>query len=720
MSDTARSNQPTAPTEPSSPGFILDEKPAGTGRAARDLEQALRQFHWSGPDDERGAGGFTSPFRGGADASADVGASALGDACEALLGANSAAGIPIDAAATAPVRAFLRTARHQGAIRRATFQARIDELARQLGEILQVDRGKREARSPGSLQDSVGGASSFLDTAALSNVLGKWRGAAALSDERRARIETTIADLEQFRWEVEPLAVLVHDGSLIDALPPQSGEFLEVIRPRPCAAALDLYEERAAHFSRLFRAVRTAVLEVAGRFDPARHGPSLDRLDPDHFTAAERLLVPLVAVWDGVEGVATEEMPELMRVLLSDRPVNVLLHAHPIPARAGVPELGYLAVAHRKAFVAQSSVGSAQHLVHGLLRGLADMRPALHVILTGPDASRRRADRALSARVHPHFRYDPQAGSTWAGRMDFGGNPSEQDDWPEATVPFARPNAAPESWQLPITVADWALEQKELAAEFREVPDGCAEETLEPLGNYLTMDDHERAERIPFVWGVDEQNRLRRLVVTRRLVAICRERLDFWHTLQELAGIKSEYVLEAVRHTREEAEAQAAADRARRDEEHARELADTRASAVGDAMLQLSRRLLNLDFSAGAPPPAPAGPPLPAGSPTAPADPAVPGPDAVESNGDLRAASAEPWIDSPLCTSCNDCTNLNPLLFVYNENKQAKIGDPDAGTYAQLVKAAEACPSRCIHPGLPRNEQEKGLDRLIERAQPFQ
>ena len=49
----------------------------------------------------------------------------------------------------------------------------------------------------------------------------------------------------------------------------------------------------------------------------------------------------------------------------------------------------------------------------------------------------------------------------------------------------------------------------------------------------------------------------------------------------------------------------------------------------------------------------------------------------------------------------------------------AEIGDPRAGTFKQLVQAAEACPAECIHPGDPMNPKEKGLDKLIKRAEPF-
>jgi pyruvate-ferredoxin/flavodoxin oxidoreductase len=58
-------------------------------------------------------------------------------------------------------------------------------------------------------------------------------------------------------------------------------------------------------------------------------------------------------------------------------------------------------------------------------------------------------------------------------------------------------------------------------------------------------------------------------------------------------------------------------------------------------------------------------------------------------------------------------------MFAYNENKQAYIRDPRAGTFAQLVRAAEVCPAGLIHPGTPLNAKEKDLAKWIERAQPF-
>ena len=58
-------------------------------------------------------------------------------------------------------------------------------------------------------------------------------------------------------------------------------------------------------------------------------------------------------------------------------------------------------------------------------------------------------------------------------------------------------------------------------------------------------------------------------------------------------------------------------------------------------------------------------------------------------------------------------------MFAYNENKQATIADVNAGTYRQLVEAAESCQVAIIHPGKPRNAGEPGLDELLKRAEQF-
>jgi hypothetical protein len=50
---------------------------------------------------------------------------------------------------------------------------------------------------------------------------------------------------------------------------------------------------------------------------------------------------------------------------------------------------------------------------------------------------------------------------------------------------------------------------------------------------------------------------------------------------------------------------------------------------------------------------------------------------------------------------------------------QAYIADPDAGTFRQIVEAAESCQVSIIHPGQPREPNEPNLEDLTARAEPF-
>jgi ferredoxin len=80
----------------------------------------------------------------------------------------------------------------------------------------------------------------------------------------------------------------------------------------------------------------------------------------------------------------------------------------------------------------------------------------------------------------------------------------------------------------------------------------------------------------------------------------------------------------------------------------------------------------------------------------------------------------EPYIETIRCSTCNECTQINPRMFNYNENKQAYIADLQAGSYKEMVEAAESCQLSIIHPGKPWDPKEPGLEALIERAAPFQ
>ena len=78
-----------------------------------------------------------------------------------------------------------------------------------------------------------------------------------------------------------------------------------------------------------------------------------------------------------------------------------------------------------------------------------------------------------------------------------------------------------------------------------------------------------------------------------------------------------------------------------------------------------------------------------------------------------------PWIDSPECTSCDECIKINPSIFEYDDQKHAFIKDPKGGPFKDLVTAAERCTARVIHPGLPRDPNAKGMDKWIKRGSKY-
>ena len=60
-----------------------------------------------------------------------------------------------------------------------------------------------------------------------------------------------------------------------------------------------------------------------------------------------------------------------------------------------------------------------------------------------------------------------------------------------------------------------------------------------------------------------------------------------------------------------------------------------------------------------------------------------------------------------------------PITKCENVAKFQTVADINAGTYRELVEAAEACQVAIIHPGKPRNPNEPGLAELLKRAEAF-
>ncbi len=623
----------------------------------------------------------------------------------------------------------------------ALFKQDSNKYIKLLQNLLDVDDTKQaQAHSAQALKENLS-SSQFFNTESLSKVVEQSsKGSIALSDKRRKRIEDALQVLLKFK-EKQILVHIVHanqelsDTSWLD----KSQCFTNEHHEDPCARATEVFDHEAQELADVFAAARIARLEIDNLYDEAIHDPWFNSFSWESFSKEELILVPSVIVLEGAHRLVGESMVSFSHLLNSGRPVNIFVrvkaHDNPGAQENEDPfhnyrtELGYLGISHRQAVVTQCSAARHQLLLEHFETSLNATRTSLHLINVGlrevgEDSGLNAwlvAGAALEGRAHPFFSFDPGAGDSVADRMDFSGNPQNDKDWP--TQPFAFRNEAGEvsETELQFSFADYALLLPRLFNHFALIPVDCKSKDLIPVADYLTLPLNDIDNYVPYILAVNKDNQLRKLALSRALIHACRDRLNFWHSLQEMAGIRSRYIEDAEIRIHAEADAEIARQVAQIKEDFALELEQVKTQTAANVMGRLTDILLGMDLSASG---SVVHSTIAPASSTPAAEESVQPQDQQEESEQEAVAEEddtfdEAWIDSPLCTTCNDCTDMNPLMFVYNDSNQAYIADINAGTFEQMVEAAEICPSKCIHPGKPWDKSESDLDDLIERAIPF-
>jgi pyruvate-ferredoxin/flavodoxin oxidoreductase len=544
------------------------------------------------------------------------------------------------------------------------------------------------------------------------------------------------------------------------------------------SVAIGIFEGHMRKMADNFVTLRRAALLAAGEYDAARDEKFFGTFDWRLFDDEEFHLCPPVMAIGGDGAMLDIGFQNLSRLLASGKPIRVLVLDTQVysntggqactsgftgqiadmsafgPAQRGKEEtrkeLALIAMAHRGAFVHQSSQASASHLIGGVIRGLRSRRPAVFSIYTPcpvehglpDDWAPHSARLALESRAFPYLTYDPDAGSTFADCLTLDGNPALDELWPSYRLEYEEEGEI-RALELPLTTADWAATETRFRKHFREIPAEQWNDDLVPFHEFVALDPEGREGKSPFIHAVNGDRRLRRLSVTPEIVLLAEDRLLFWNQLRELAGlVLSDTAKSALTDTIEagfEARLSAlTADYERRIAELKTNYGNIVARRMAEGLLRGGngrRTVADLLAEAAATPglepiragaavltPAPAAAaPVAAPVQAAAAPAAAP---VTESGAGVAVADdddlvMEPYIEMERCTTCNECTNLNAKLFAYNENKQAYIKDARAGTFAQLVMAAEKCPAGLIHPGTPLNPKEKDLAKWIERAKPF-
>jgi pyruvate-ferredoxin/flavodoxin oxidoreductase len=482
--------------------------------------------------------------------------------------------------------------------------------------------------------------------------------------------------------------------------------------------AMGVFEGHMSKMAEGFKAIRLAELELNGQYQPAEHDEFFTYFNWHQFTDDEWELCPPVVALGGDGAMYDIGFQNLSRVMMSGKPIKVVVLDTQVYSNTGGQactsgffgqisdmaqfgkaikgkqeirkEIGLIGMAHRTTYVMQSTIANPNHMIEGFIRGLRARRPALFNLYTacqpehgiGDDKSAHQSKLAVESRAYPLFRYDPDAGKTPEECFDLEGNPAPDQDWPTYTLKYLE-HGREKTMEVPMTFADFAITEIRFRKHFRVAPPDTWNEKMVPLAEFLELADDERADKFPFVWSIDRHQNLTRLLVAQPIVHSCEERRDFWTMLKALAGNDKQTI-----------------DRAEIEAEVRRDISSKIATSIMQMALGTNADV-GSEMLAAIPPQEPGN-----GSAAAGQNP---------TEGQYMA----PWIDTDQCTACDECTKLNPKIFQYNENKKATIKDPLAGPYQDLVKAAERCTARVIHPGLPKDRSEKDVEKWIARGQKY-
>ena len=627
----------------------------------------------------------------------DLAAARLGAKTDELLAKNlkslraalKSDGAVIDCDKTMPFKLFQYFWQVQQDKKAKKFRAELNKLIMKLSDILSAEFGhSKEGMSADRLQASIGTAfQDSFDFKAMSSLLSEATANVPMAESRRQRVRGLLTTLRTQRF-FPPDA---DSDKWVGVGEPYSFEF------HTCSDAVAAYRDRLPKMTELAKAMAIAKLETDGEYNEARHDAFFasfgdNGLDADDIAPFPDYLICLraadfrAAESDLILRAFVAGMPAKLVVLTDD-----LLEQSPIRddfVIAGVRsrQLAGTAIGFGAAFVLQASASSLYQLREQVLRGLAYRGPALFSVYSGANGSGLQpylaAAVAAELRTFPAFTYDPSAGADWASRFSLAGNNQVDVDWPVQRLDYEDAEQQLLSETVAFTLIDFAATDPRCAKYFAAVPRAKWTDDLVPVAEFLAREPKDLSEKVPCLTMVDGDNNLQKVIVNETLVREARRCVEAWRSLQELGGVHNSYALKSVAQEKK--------------------IWDEQAKAAAAAVAPQAQAP-----QAQAPAAAPAATATPAAA-AAPVAEAAP-----------EHSPDEAYIETFRCSSCNECTQINDKMFAYDANKQASIVNRDAGTYRQLVEAAENCQLSIIHPGKPWNPNEPGLDELMKRAEPF-
>jgi hypothetical protein len=605
----------------------------------------------------------------------------LKDSAKRLRAAIKVDGDVVDCNQTTPV-AVVRHIWQVGQDRKAkAFRAELTKLIAKLSDILNAEFVRsKEGQSPERLRASVGDVhKNAFDFKVLSKLLNDSAHDVPMPESRRQRVRGLLSVLRAQRFY-----------AAADEANKEIGVETFSYMFEKCAAAVTAYRERLPKMIEFAKAIAIARLEVVGEYSETRHDAFFAEFGANGLDADELAPFPDYLICARAADLSAQDSELVLQAFAAGMPVKLLVQADDLLEQSTISkdfivsgvrnrQLTSAAIASGTAYVLQASASGLYRLREALARGLSFNGPVLFSVFSGANGAGRpaylTAAAAAESRAFPAFVYDPSAGADWATRFSLVGNSQLELDWPTQRFEYEDADQQLNTKNLAFSVVEFAALDPRAIKYFAKVPREKWSADLVPVSEFLAREEKDLTDKVPCMLMVDRDNRLQKVIVNDKLVREARRCAEAWRSLQELGGVHNSHAAIAVANERKVLA------------EQAREAAAAAPVAAAQA--------------------APAA--------AAPASAAAPA--AVEAAPEK--VSDDPYIETPRCSTCNECIQINDKMFGYDGNKQAYIVNPDAGTYAQLVEAAESCQVSIIHPGKPRNPKEPGLDELLKRAEPF-
>ena len=475
--------------------------------------------------------------------------------------------------------------------------------------------------------------------------------------------------------------------------------------------AMGIFEGHMAKMSDGFKAIRKAEMVLSGKYKANDHKDFFTYFNWHQFTNEEWLLCPPVVALGGDGAMYDIGLQNLSRMMASGKPIKVIIVDTQVYSNTGGQactsgfigqisdmaqygkvwkgkpeprkEIGLIAMAHRNTYVMQSTLASTSHMIEGFIDGLTTRRPALFNLYTtcqpehgvGDDLGVHQAKLAMESRAYPIFKYNPDLGVKVSEALDISGNPAIDQDWPTYQLKYEE-NGIEKFMEVPMTFADFAITEARFRKHFRNAPRNTWNDSMVLLSDFIEMDSDEREDKFPFIWAIDKKNQLSRALVDKPIVESCEERKEFWTLLRGLIGSDGNGAI---------------------NENLEQKIRSEVVTKIAQKLLKLAGENGNatsIDMSKEV---------------------------EIVENEPVKTESTNtntgPWMETEECTSCDECINLNPGIFAYNDDKKAYIKNPKGGPYQDFVVASEKCPAQIIHPGLPDDPSAKDMEKWIKRGE---